>query len=94
MGDMGDVGRALKQASKHRRARNRAAGAAYLEREGIKFTTHNMGAHLIIVSTPTGVSVWDYWPGTGKWKERKQTKYRRGVAKLVKDIRRREEKQK
>lgn len=65
--DDGDMWRAHKAASQDRRASNREQSAARLRSEGIPFTEHNNGAHLVVEGV-TGFI--DFWPGTGKWKTR------------------------
>lgn len=50
--------------SQLRREANRVNSAAVLTKVGLKFTSHNYGAHLIIT---VGDTVVDFWPGTGKY---------------------------
>ena len=66
--------------SKEKRASNRAASQLILAEEGIVFTSNNDGAHLVIVDHG---KTWDFWPGTGKWRERGPTRYYRGVRNLI-----------
>lgn len=69
-----------KEASQSRRASNRANGARILTAENIDFESKNHGAHLIVQGCI------DYWPGTGKWSNRKGKKGR-GVQSLITYIR-------
>jgi hypothetical protein len=50
--------------SQERRARNRAAGVAALEKAGVPFTTNNAGVHVMIQHNGKQLN---YWPGTGLW---------------------------
>lgn len=61
---MGELFGSMRQASQDRRAANRASSAQLLADAGIPAETRNGGAHLIVAGA------WDFWPGTGKWKER------------------------
>jgi hypothetical protein len=63
--DMGDLFRAKKAASLVKRADNRASSTDLLVERGVPFASHNLGAHLVVAGK------WDFWPGTGKWRERK-----------------------
>ena len=76
-----ELWRDVRSESKARRARNRTGGAAALEAAGIDFETKNMGAHLIV---SVGGVVVDFWPGTGKWVARGNSRKGRGVKSLVK----------
>lgn len=71
----------MHEASKVKRASNRANSAHLLTIEGIPFESRNNGAHLIVDKR------YDFWPGTGKWQERGQKHYRRGVSELIAHIR-------
>lgn len=71
--------KAMKQA---KRADNRSQSADVLTREGIRYTSHNGGAHLIV----EGVNGYiDFWPGPGRWTTRDGIKGF-GVRKLVNHI--------
>lgn len=61
-------------------AKNRESSADILKRNGISFTSHNDGAHLIVKGPP---GIVDFWPGTGKWKVRKSGNVSRGVFPLM-----------
>jgi len=70
---------------KTKRAHNRDQSTQILMREGIRFESKNIGAHLIVEGKQELI---DFWPGTGKWNARK-TKYKsRGVFRLLKYLRR------
>lgn len=71
---------AHKEASKARRADNREQSANLLTDHGVQFESKNLGAHLVVTH---GERVVDFWPGTGKWIERRKTKHHRGVFKLL-----------
>lgn len=80
-GDMGDVFNAMKEESKERRQRNRDKGAEILLELGVTFTTHNVGAHIVVdVTADERV---DYWPGTGRWRSRNADAKGFGIADLV-----------
>lgn len=68
---------------KKKKADNRDNGQRLLTENGIAFTVHNKGAHLVVVD---GACTWDYWPGTGKWCMRGTSNYRRGVFPLIQAV--------
>lgn len=80
MSETADMWKGVKEKSQKKRAKNRERGAELLEEHGIIFTEHNGGAHLIIEDR------WDYWPGTGKWLDRRVGMYDRGIMKLIKTV--------
>lgn len=69
--------------SQLKRKANRASSAEILASRGIAFTSHNVGAHLVVQHAGR---TFDFWPGTGKWIERGTTQYRRGVFPLLKEL--------
>ena len=69
-----------KEASKQRRANNRAQSAKLLTGHGLQFESKNLGSHLIVTHKDRIV---DFWPGTGKFVFRGKTKHHRGVFKLL-----------
>lgn len=75
-----DVRPAMAEASKQKRASNRDNSAVLLAAEGIEFTSHNLGAHLVVKGKG---HTFDFWPGTGLWAMRGSTKKHRGVRRLV-----------
>ena len=82
MGDMGDYYRDLREDGKKNRERNRDYAPKYLDKNGIPFTSHNNGAHLIVEGSTCFI---DFWPGTGKWRSR-EGKNGFGVRGLVNHI--------
>lgn len=79
--DMAFIWRAQKEASQQKRAENRENSASILKENGIEFTEHNLGAHLVVKASAKTV---DFWPGTGKWIVRGGGKTSRGVYNLIK----------
>lgn len=70
---------------KQKTAANRANGARFLTERGIRFASHNKGAHLVVGQWPEAV---DYWPGTGLWIVRQTGKKGRGIFSLLKHLKR------
>lgn len=62
---MADMFRSRRLASSAKREKNREASTQLLRDRGVFFTSHNDDSHLIVADK------WDFWPGTGRWKERK-----------------------
>lgn len=85
MSDMSEDFNALKKMKQEKRAGNRDNSAAILSRSGVVFESKNLGAHLIVQA---GVTVVDFWPGTGLWIPRSHHKQGRGVRKLVEFVER------
>jgi hypothetical protein len=80
--DLGAIFGAKRLASQQKRANNRDFSTRLLAERGVFFTTHNAGVHLIVAER------WNFWPGTGKFTERKGKPGRppregRGVHKLL-----------
>ena len=71
--DLGDYFRDRKAHSKAKRSHNREHATMQLERDGIPYTSHNHGAHLVV--DQEGIVI-DFWPGTGFWRSRKGTQGR------------------
>ena len=61
----------MKKNSQKKRSNNRERCAVRLEEEGIMFEVKNNGAHLIVEGNEGFI---DYWPGTGRWNDRKGPK--------------------
>lgn len=62
-------------------AERRRLGAEALNRSGVPFVSKNFGAHLIVNGR------YDFWPGTGYWKERGDGKRKgQGVATLLNEL--------
>lgn len=85
MGDMGDDFRAMREYSKQKRASNRENGEAILQARSVRYSIHNDGAHLVI-RNDAWEQIADFWPGTGKYKLRDGSEYKRGVFNLLKDL--------
>ncbi len=79
---MGEAFAGLRELSQIKRESNRTNSRKLLADAGVSFTAHNDGAHLIVERR------WDFWPGTGKWIDRRGGKYRRGVFPLLAAIQR------
>lgn len=79
--DLAETGRTMREESQQRRANNRANGPVILAQNGVRYQSKNDGAHLIIMRGDVVVA--DYWPGTGKWRGRRQRVSGRGVFKLI-----------
>jgi hypothetical protein len=77
---MGDLFSALKAEKKKKKQSNLEFSTEFLTKKEINFESKNDGIHLIV--THNGKVV-DFWPSTGKWKDRKKERYSRGVRKLV-----------
>lgn len=82
MGDVGDAFNGMKLQSKERRALNRTQSTKLLIDAHVSFTSHNLGAHLVLGSHVHGDI--DFWPGTGKFYVRDTRKSGRGVFKVIK----------
>lgn len=83
MGDLGDLFKDVKEASKQKRSENRNNAPILLEKEGIPFVSKNAGAHLII-SAGESSNIIDFWPGTGKWIVRSSGYPGRGIFNMIK----------
>lgn len=68
------------QESQERRANNRRESARILAEEGINYSLHNDGAHIVVDHNGRQI---DFWPGTGLWIDRHWQKRRRGVRPLI-----------
>ena len=62
--ELAETYNAIKEAGQRKRASNRDAAPRILEEHGVSFTSHNAGAHLIVVGA---MCTADFWPGTGKY---------------------------
>lgn len=67
MNDTTEMWRDFKIMKQGQRTQRRENAPEVLRANGVFFTEHNHGAHLII-ETPMGYV--DYWPGTSRWKNR------------------------
>lgn len=66
-----------------KREHNRKTNTAELDEQGIKYTSHNSGAHLVIKHNKYVV---DFWPGTAKYIFRGSPTYKYGVYSLIEDL--------
>lgn len=80
--DMSDteVWREYKRHRQVKRAANRETSAQLLRNAGIPFIERNGGAHLIVAEQ------YDFWPGTGLWKSRRNGQTQRGVHSLIRRL--------
>jgi len=69
--DLSDLFRAHQAQRKDKKAQNREQSARILQEKQIPFSSHNLGAHLIVEGRDGFI---DYWPGTGKWISRNGTR--------------------
>lgn len=67
MSEIGDDFKALREHQRAKKQANQKNSLAELERRGIAYTTANGGVHCIIRHQGR---VFDFWPSTGKWRER------------------------
>lgn len=77
---LGDTFRALRAESQARRGSNRERSAQQLQALNIPFVSKNTGAHLIVRDRV------DFWPGTGKWKDRTLPTEGRGIRGLLRHL--------
>lgn len=82
---MGELFTPHKKARQEKRRQNLEYSTQLLRDRGVAFTSHSDGVHLIVVGR------WDFWPSTGKWKERKteagkKLREGRGVRELLTKI--------
>jgi len=59
------------QAAEDRRLRRELAQRVLETDSAVSFSSHNQGAHLIVVGVAASA---DFWPGTGRWAPRRGTK--------------------
>jgi hypothetical protein len=81
MTDMHHHFEALKDASKERRASNLERSTNLLGEKGVSYVSKNDGNHLIVTGRDELI---DFWPSTGKFKQRSSKVYQRGVFNLLK----------
>ena len=81
MGDVGDTFRAFKDhfktKSKEKKSSNLKTALEKLEEHKIAYMSMNKGIHLLVEGHI------DYWPTTGKWIDRKNKNYSRGIFSLL-----------
>jgi len=82
-----DDWKAYKKIGQDKRAKNREWSTNHLKEKGFKLREHNCGAHIVVLSGNLApIALADFWPGTGKYKLRGSSTYKRGVKNLVKDL--------
>jgi len=81
MGDVGETFKMWNEVGQEKRRDNRETSRFLLEDKKIKFVNKNMGAHLIVTGKNGLI---DFWPGTGKFIQRKPKRTGRGVFNLLK----------
>lgn len=81
MSDEGEFWRDVRAAGQVKRAMNREDTPRLLADAGIKFVSHNGGAHLTVDG------VWSIWPGTGKWRHHHMKLQGRGWRTFVAEYR-------
>lgn len=64
MTTLGDFYAARRKRGQACRATRRVEGARLLRSRGVPFTSHNMGAHLVVTGRDGLI---DFWPGTDKF---------------------------
>jgi len=79
--DIGETFKELRQASQGKREHNRRYSTKLLSARRVKFKIANKGYHLIIEELTD--SLIDFWPSTGLWKVRGDTKSGRGIKSLL-----------
>lgn len=84
MNDMGDVYRAWKEIKKEKKESNLDNSMRLLDENGVTYTSHNNGYHVIIYTAAKTV---DFWPTTGKFIIRGGSQGR-GVNDLLKFLKR------
>lgn len=82
MSDMGEIFNEVRAMRQEKRAANRESSADLLLQAGIPYKKANGGAHLIV--RPVAGTLIDFWPGTGLWIQRGNSKRHRGVRSLIK----------
>lgn len=60
----GEYWRYVRELRRKKRASNRKNSSTLLVEAGIRFTTVNVGEHLIVEGPDCHI---DFWPGSGKW---------------------------
>lgn len=83
MSDIGDTFRAHRDHSKAKRAANRCNSTEMLLAARLEMALRNGGAHVIVTAGDWTI---DFWPGTGLWIVRGETRKRRGVRSLIRFV--------
>jgi hypothetical protein len=71
---------AAREEARERRAANRERSTALLRAHDVGFQARNGGAHLIVRGR------FDFWPGTGLWRDRESREMGRGVFALLRAL--------
>lgn len=74
---------ALRQIKQEKKRSNLAYSTGQLVRAGIAFESHNNDIHLVVKK---GDETIDYWPSTGLWWIRGSRNKRRGMDKLIRHM--------
>lgn len=69
--DIGETWSEYRRQRQEKKKHNRESSSAILSIHGIRYQSHNNGAHLAVLVPDTlkemeGTRI-DFWPGTGKW---------------------------
>lgn len=78
MSDLGETFSGWRGMKQSKRRDNKCKSTTLLQENGINFESKNEGIHLIIENKI------DFWPSTGLWIVRGQSKKKRGVFRLLK----------
>lgn len=81
--DITDKFKDIYKQRKARRAANRKSAPDLLVRNGVRFSAHNNGAHLVVQHNNV---VADLWPGTGRYQVRGTSDLKIGVFNLLHDL--------
>lgn len=88
MSEMAEVWGDLRVMRRAKKRANLAASTKILLDNGLQFVTHNGGIHLTLTK---GSEAIDYWPSTGLWWIRGTSNKRRGIARLLTYMKRKDE---
>ena len=81
MSEIGEAFAAMKKADKAKKAANTTASTIILKELNIPFESKNRGIHLVV--TGRYDELFDFWPSTGKYKNRSGSVQGRGVRNLL-----------
>ena len=80
MSEMGELFAQWRAVKQQKKRSNLAYSTRLLEQNGLAYTVHNGGVHLVLHKGEQPV---DFWPSTGLWWIRGTSNKRRGVQKLI-----------
>ena len=83
MSDMAEIFNGWREHKQAKRASNTVQSTQALIDAGIRFESHNAGAHIVI---KVGSTVYDFWPSTGLWWQRATKIKHRGVFRLIQTV--------